>query len=150
VKHPFGAKQVHAVLVNDRAAPGPVAGSVGIAIIGPVFESPKRLSRFAFQAREAGFVSGAIELEEPALADGTGAEAFSELVLPKDFRTLGRPREGDADFGRFSIPAGTQEVGPICPGFAGPQVLGRGGALTRHFDPEPQSRGGQESDQKEP
>src|SRR5687767_1230159 len=113
MEHSLGAVAVHAIAIDHRRAARAVVVAIQVFVVRGILELPQLFARFRVRAVHAGRIAEAIELEEPAAADGRHAVTGAEGSLPDELGPGGRPLCKNAGFGRFGVAAAAEKRRPI-------------------------------------
>src|SRR5262249_10549932 len=88
VQHPFDAEDVDPVVVHDGTTPRSVVVAVGVFVVGAVGKLPQSLAGLALQTIQGTLVAAAVEVKQPAAADGRHAVANADFLRPDDLQPL--------------------------------------------------------------
>src|SRR5438128_417566 len=90
MEHPLGAKNIDAIVIDDRAAARAIIVAVVILVVRRIFKLPEEFTIGAIKRAQARLVVMPVELKESAAADGRHAIARSDGLLPKHLKPAGR------------------------------------------------------------
>src|SRR5262249_1055635 len=119
VQHSFGAVDVDAVAVDDRAGAWAAIVAVHVLVVGRICELPVFVAGGPGAAAQAGEVARTVKEIDAAARDGRRTVPFAEVRLPDEAEAFFRPGSEDTFFGRDAVAGRTEESRPVAAGTAG-------------------------------